>query len=1042
MKRLLILLMLLLPIAVSAQWLNTGNALQRTADGYKYRTNLGSPGFTYWYTLSQVDSAILAHTVSTPYSIMFNNSGSGNSSPVTWNGSSAATISYNTLGAGGLAASNTWSGANSFTNVITVNSSNSFTNGSNAAFNLGSADINGAANAYDFKNYAQTTIYLHLGDGSSSAISYAPRLQVTTAPTVANDVVRLTDLSTYAQLGGVNTFTANNNFTGGLVTLGSSTTTEFNSSVIIEPGSSISYHDITGISPKVYTEENTGGSFLVSTIPSGGHQGFQFDPVLNRLATAGDTSYALTTDLTPYAPITSTVVVLSDSTKFATYTGTATTAVLQDTLVGGGTPFVLLAKGSNSANGVTNFASSNSGYLWYRVYDKSEVNVQWGGAIGDGTTDNTNAIQRCVNTGNIVYFPVGTYLTNVIYYVTGTQLIGQSRTNSIIRQKNNGTTTNGWIIYQNLSDEADLTIKNLTIDGNYQNQSGYFYTINFGTRNFYCDNVSFINTSSAAIKLEQRNHADITHCSFSQMEEHGASAGQTTLAITILANGNDTSRITTIRNNYFKALTPSVTGKSPGGIIISLGTAFSNDPMVICDNVFYGIGQNYLGNFTGSIYEYNNSNISHIICRGNKIYNRKYTGISIFTEYDSDVSDNLVSGVDSASASTAGGAYNLQIGSGTPTMSAFHFSNNTAINQTGADALTIQGYSGYSLNSLSINSFKAINCAIGVLVTYTANASFVDLDVEGATGHAVDISNSTGQIDFIRPFLSTSTVSIYARTGDSGLKLGIYDGHLLGSTLYPVTFETGNTLLMTNNELTTSSANSVDAETIGTVKLIGNYGTTNAPTLNSSTNVFSISNSWTTYVAGGILQMDVNNQKVITTAVTGIVKGAGTGVVSAAVANTDYLPVSSPAMTGTPTAPTPSFSSTATTVVDQAYIPLGASAILSSTSINAKSTGTTALYTVPTGKTLTVTAVYVRCTAASSITSGPAADIGDSGNGAASIYANTTMTALTTSGKIFQYSPGGTYQSVAAGNSVNFNINTVATGTSQTVLVTVLGFLQ
>ena len=145
--------------------------------------------------------------------------------------------------------------------------------------------------------------------------------------------------------------------------------------------------------------------------------------------------------------------------------------------------------------------------------------------------------------------------------------------------------------------------------------------------------------------------------------------------------------------------------------------------------------------------------------------------------------------------------------------------------------------------------------------------------------------------------------------------------------------------------------------------------------------------------------------------------------------------------TGT-TATTPSFSTTASNIVPQVYLPIAAPVILSATSVNTKSTGTTALYTVPTGKTLTVTAVYVRCTAASAITSGPAVDIGDSGNGAASIYANTTMTALNASGKIFQYSPGGTFQSVAAGNVVNFNINTVATGTSQTVTVSLIGFLQ
>lgn len=109
------------------------------------------------------------------------------------------------------------------------------------------------------------------------------------------------------------------------------------------------------------------------------------------------------------------------------------------------------------------------------------------------------------------------------------------------------------------------------------------------------------------------------------------------------------------------------------------------------------------------------------------------------------------------------------------------------------------------------------------------------------------------------------------------------------------------------------------------------------------------------------------------------------------------------------------------------------------TGINAKSTGTTALYTVPTGKTLTVTGVYVTPTAASSITVGPSADVGVT---AGDVYANTAMTTLTTTGKVFQYVTGGVYSTSASTAVLNFNINTAATGTSETLTVTVTGYLQ
>jgi hypothetical protein len=55
-----LLIFLIIPLfatgAYFASWLNMGNTLQRSVDGFNYRTALGSPGFVYWYQKSQVDS--------------------------------------------------------------------------------------------------------------------------------------------------------------------------------------------------------------------------------------------------------------------------------------------------------------------------------------------------------------------------------------------------------------------------------------------------------------------------------------------------------------------------------------------------------------------------------------------------------------------------------------------------------------------------------------------------------------------------------------------------------------------------------------------------------------------------------------------------------------------------------------------------------------------------------------------------------------------------------------------------------------------------
>lgn len=72
------LLLSLVAINCFGQWQQVGNTLQRTADGKKYRTNLGSPGFAHWYTLEQIDSLLALHpaTVSATSPLSYN-SGTG-----------------------------------------------------------------------------------------------------------------------------------------------------------------------------------------------------------------------------------------------------------------------------------------------------------------------------------------------------------------------------------------------------------------------------------------------------------------------------------------------------------------------------------------------------------------------------------------------------------------------------------------------------------------------------------------------------------------------------------------------------------------------------------------------------------------------------------------------------------------------------------------------------------------------------------------------------------------------------------------------------
>lgn len=115
--------------------------------------------------------------------------------------------------------------------------------------------------------------------------------------------------------------------------------------------------------------------------------------------------------------------------------------------------------------------------------------------------------------------------------------------------------------------------------------------------------------------------------------------------------------------------------------------------------------------------------------------------------------------------------------------------------------------------------------------------------------------------------------------------------------------------------------------------------------------------------------------------------------------------------------------------------------ILSTTTgINAKTIANTALYTVPTGKTAIITYYVVRVSAATAITVGPAAGIGNVA-GTNNIGASQAMNLLISTTSTFQWGIDGMSVLTVAAGVVYFNLGTAATGTSETITVDLAGYL-
>ncbi len=110
------------------------------------------------------------------------------------------------------------------------------------------------------------------------------------------------------------------------------------------------------------------------------------------------------------------------------------------------------------------------------------------------------------------------------------------------------------------------------------------------------------------------------------------------------------------------------------------------------------------------------------------------------------------------------------------------------------------------------------------------------------------------------------------------------------------------------------------------------------------------------------------------------------------------------------------------------------------TGIDAKATGTTTLYTVPTGKTAVITGAVVRCTAATAITVAPTLGIGVAA-GEDDIFASTALTGLTATTKEWTFVASGLMVNAAAAAAIKVGIDTAATGTSQTLAIDLLGYL-
>jgi hypothetical protein len=118
--------------------------------------------------------------------------------------------------------------------------------------------------------------------------------------------------------------------------------------------------------------------------------------------------------------------------------------------------------------------------LYNRIHDFISIK-DGSGVTGDGTVNETTAINTmlALSSGNVVYFPAGVYLMDVLTIPSNIKLIGEGKGRTIIRRSPNALAST----FVDCSGH-DIEIEGITFDGNKANNSSTCYGIVFDTGHY------------------------------------------------------------------------------------------------------------------------------------------------------------------------------------------------------------------------------------------------------------------------------------------------------------------------------------------------------------------------------------------------------------------------------------------------------------------------------------------------------------------------------------------------------------------------------
>ncbi len=365
----------------------------------------------------------------------------------------------------------------------------------------------------------------------------------------------------------------------------------------------------------------------------------------------------------------------------------------------------------------------------YSLINGAPINVLDYGATGDGVTNDTAAMQAAHDTGNVVYYPAGTYLFTSNISISSGGIVGEGMTETIL--KSNDTTSNNLIKYVgNFATKGNVPLfSNFKILGNVSKTQGAALSINpitDETEYLYFTNVTF-EDAPTGIEFQRASLWKITNCNFLAYTIAGVLVRNLNVA-----DAGDSVIMGCVFSNPF-ATGEGVLQQSSGGLRI--------------------IGCKFLGGNSGYTLSYDSSNggTSNLLIIGNSIEQMNSAGIVFANALGAATFSNVViasnqfgvaprgisvdAGITITEISITGNIFNIAGGPGTP----FAISAND-LNRFLISDNILRGNGGASVG------VSLTNCSNGIIGVNTYSNLATVIVQSGSTNVEVVKSAQTGSV--------------------------------------------------------------------------------------------------------------------------------------------------------------------------------------------------------------------------------------------------------------------------------------------------------